>query len=94
MTGKHQKVNTVNNEGRYERPKRTFFLWRKKRKTTPPSFARVARNAGRASQCNYDMKALSERAATRVSGSAAPSILGDITILARVSGVRRERRRT
>ena len=38
----------------------------------------------RASQCNYDMKALSERAATRVSGSAAPSILGDIIILARV----------
>ena len=29
------------------------------------------------------MKALSERAATRVSGSAAPSILGDIIILAR-----------
>ena len=85
-TKRKTRKATVNNEGRYERPKRgrSFFGEKKEKPRQPPSFARVARNAGRASQCNYDMKALSERAATRVSGSAAPSILGDIIILARV----------
>ena len=57
-----------------------------KKKKNHAAVVRAGRpkNAGRASQCNYDMKALSECAATRVSGSAAPSILGDIIILARV----------